>query len=97
MWVEAAQQFSEGMTIDEIAAQRGIAQSTAASYLIKALEAGVITVDLLLGAQEFDEIVGYLIEENPQSLKEMYEHFGGRYQYYQLRAALIESKDLRGI
>ena len=97
VWVEAAQQFSEGMTIDEIAAQRGIAQSTAASYLIKALEAGVITVDLLLGAQEFDEIVGYLIEENPKSLKEMYEHFGGRYQYYQLRAALIESKDLRGI
>jgi hypothetical protein len=93
-WLDSARMRSEGMSIEAIAAQRGLTVSTVSSHLISALAAGAITIDTLVTSAEFDDIVGYLIEENPQSLKEMYEHFNGRYEYYQLRAVLMESKDL---
>lgn len=93
-WVEAAQQYSEGQTIADIAASRGIAVSTAESYIYKAYESGIITIDLLLDSEQFDEIVEYIIENRPQGLKEMYDHFEGRYKYYQLRAAWLASKDI---
>jgi hypothetical protein len=49
---------------------------------------------LYFNAYRRPELVAYLLDGNPSTLKEMYEHFQGRYEYYQLRAALIASKDI---
>lgn len=93
-WVETARLFAEGQSIKEIAAQRGLATSTVETHITNALSAGLISIDLILNSEQFDELVAYLLDGNPSTLKEMYEHFQGRYEYYQLRAALIASKDI---
>lgn len=95
VWIETARMHSEGMSIAEIAQVRGLAQSTVCDHLIKSLSAGIITIDTILTSEQFDDIVDYILENENPTLTEMYNHFEGRYEYYQLRAALMESKDLR--
>lgn len=94
-WIETARLYAEGVPIEQIAHQRGLAQSTVCDHLVKSLSAGIITVDTILTSEQFDEIVDYILDGEQHTLKEMYAHFGGKYEYYQLRAALMESRDLR--
>ena len=94
-WVETVRLFAMGKERAEIAAERGLAVSLIGSHLIAALEAGAITIDKILTSEQFDEIVEYILEEKPQTLKEMYEHFDGRYEYFQLKAAEVSSRDLQ--
>ena len=64
---------------------------------IGALEAGALGIDKLLTSEEFDELVEYMLEGEGHPFKEIYEHFGGRYPYYKIRAAATASKDIRDI
>jgi len=94
VWVETVRLFSEGRSIEDIAKERGLTYKTITTHLQNALEAGAISVDTLLTTDELDDIVEYIIEMHPKSLTEMHEHFDGKYQYYKLRAAAFEAKDL---
>ncbi len=94
VWEETVRLFAEGRAIQDIAQQRGLTYSTITTHLEKALEAGAISIDTLMSADELDEIVAYIIEARPKNLNEMHDHFGGKYQYYKLRAAAFEAKDL---
>ena len=96
-WMESLQLFSQGMSIEQIAAQRGFTFDTIANHLQKALEAGALGIDKLLTSEEFDELVEYMLEGEGHPFKEIYEHFGGRYPYYKIRAAATASKDIRDI
>ena len=94
VWTETVRLFAEGRSLEEIARERKVTVSTIASHIQKAYEAGVVTIDKILTEAELEEIMEYIVENNPQSSTEIYEHFGGKYQYHQIRAAMHESKEL---
>ena len=87
VWEETARQFKAGRTIQEIADERGVKYATIANHLNSALEVGLLKWDDLITKEELDEITAYIKDANPQSLTEMHDHFGDRYQYYKLRTA----------
>lgn len=87
VWEETARMFKSGRPIQEIADERGVKYSTIASHLNSALEAGMLKWDDLITKEELDEIAAYIKEANPQTLTEMHDHFGDRYDYYKLRTA----------
>lgn len=87
VWEESARMFKSGRSIQDIADARGVKYSTIASHLNSALEAGALKWNDLITKEELDEISAYIKEANPQTLTEMHDHFGDRYQYYKLRTA----------
>ena len=64
-------------------------------YLATAVEKGILSPDLIINAQQQDEILSYM-QEHPElkMLKPVYEHFEGRYSYLQLRIARLLSHDI---
>ena len=87
VWEETARQFKAGRSIQEIADERGVKPSTIGTHLTSALEAGQLRWSDLITKEELDEISAYIKEANPQTLGEMRDHFGNRYEYYKLRTA----------
>ena len=87
VWEETARQFKAGRSIQEIADERGVKYKTITDHLNSALEAGLLKWSDLITKEELDEISAYIKEANPQSLIEMHDHFGDRFQYYKLRTA----------
>ena len=87
VWEETARQFKAGRSIQEIADERGVKPSTIGTHLTSALEAGQLRWSDLITKEELDEIAAYIKEANPQTLGEMRDHFGNRYEYYKLRTA----------
>ena len=87
VWEETARQFKNGRSIQAIADERGVKYKTITNHLNSALEAGMLKWSDLISKEELDEISAYIKEANPQTLTEMHDHFGDRYQYYKLRTA----------
>ena len=93
-WVETVKLLVEGKSIKDIAEQRNLKYTTITGHLEKALEAGAIDIDMLLTADELDELVDYFLNNAPKNLTEANDHFGGKYQYYKLRAAAYIAKTM---
>lgn len=87
VWEETARQFKAGISIQDIANERGVKYNTITNHLNSALEAGLLKWNDLITKEELDEISAYINEANPESLTELHDHFGNRYQYYKLRTA----------
>ncbi|MBQ1408970.1 MAG: helix-turn-helix domain-containing protein, partial [Bacteroidales bacterium] len=87
VWEETARQFKAGRSIQEIADERGVKHTTITNHLNSALEAGQLKWSDLITKEELDEISAYIKEANPQTLNEIHDHFGDRYEYYKLRTA----------
>lgn len=87
VWEETARQFKAGISIQDIANERGVKYNTITNHLNSALEAGLLKWNDLITKEELDEISAYINEANPESLTELHNHFGNRYQYYKLRTA----------
>lgn len=92
VWEETARQFKAGHSIQEIANERGVKYSTIGNHLNSALEAGFLKWSDLITKEELDEISAFIKEANPQTLTEIHDHFGDRYQYYKLRTARYLTK-----
>ena len=92
---QAARLFAEGKSVEDVAGEMLRAVSTVEGYLITAVEKGILDPDLIIDAQQQDEILSYMLE-HPEltALKPVYEHFEGRYGYLQLRVARILSHDI---
>ena len=71
------------------------AVSTTEGYLVTAVEKGILNPDLILNTEQQGEILSY-IQEHPEitTLKPLFEHFEGKYSYFQLRIARHLTKDL---
>ncbi len=94
-WKTAVKLLAEGKSVEEIAQEMSRAKSTVEGYLISAVEKGALDPDLILPQEEQDEIITYMLEHRDNSLlKEVYEHFDGKYSYLKLRVARFISKDL---
>ena len=88
MWQQAAILMSEGRTVDEVARELNRAVSTTEGYLFAAVEHDVLDPELLLPQEALEELSAYW-SDHPEAthLKEVYEHFEGKYSYLQLRVA----------
>lgn len=88
IWQQAAVLVSEGKTVSEVAQELNRAVSTTEGYLFTAVEHDVLDPELLLPQEAMDELSAYW-SEHPDTthLKEVYEHFDGKYSYLQLRVA----------
>lgn len=85
--------FRDGLTVDEIATQRGLVNSTVHSHLLKAHSAGEeVEVEKLISSEEIDKIASAKQQlENPKSLKDFFEHFEEKIPYWKIKLALYLS------
>lgn len=86
------QLYLEGKSIEEIAEIRKVSPSTVQSHLVKLYQQGEkIDLTQYLGKTEFEEIKNYFIrlEELPNGVSEAHQHFAEKYDYFQLRIALM--------
>ena len=92
---QAARLFAEGKSIEDVAGEMLRAISTVEGYLVTAVEKGLLSPEQILTPEQQDEILDYMLE-HPEiaMLKPLYEHFDGKYSYFQLRIAKLSSKDL---
>lgn len=87
-WEKAVKLLEQGKTVAEVAQMLGRAVSTVEGYVYRAVETEALTPDFVVSAREREEIGAYMME-NGQALplKDVYEHFEGRFSYLQLRVA----------
>lgn len=87
-WEKAVELLKQGKTVAEVAETLGRAVSTVEGYVYKAVEAGALSPDFVVPEREREEISVFMTENGlPSPLKEVYEHFEGRFSYLQLRVA----------
>lgn len=79
--------FVSGVEIEQIMEQRGLSRDSVCNHLTQAYEKGELDIDLLLTAEEQDEMVQYFLESRSSDLTKAYEHFAQRHPYYKLRIA----------
>ena len=94
-YVLAARLFAEGKNVEDVAGAMLRAVSTVEGYLVTAAQQGLLSPELILNSEQQDEILSH-IQEHPEitTLKPLFEHFEGKYSYFQLRIARHLSKDL---
>lgn len=78
--------FIGGMTIEQIAAERGLAASTIFTHLINYVESGQIGIDSLISNEHSDEIRSYFAGNSiPASLKDIKEALSPSITYEEIR------------
>lgn len=84
--------FKKGISIPEIARQRGISPVTAVSHLAVMYERGeLLDIRQWVTADECDYIQGALpLFQEPYQLKEIFEHFQQRFDYDKIRWAIAD-------
>jgi transposase len=94
-WLKAARLFAEGKSIEEVAGIMLRAVSTVEGYIFTAVENGSLDADLVVAEEDQGEIIDYLLDhKDVTTLKDVYEHFNGKYTYLELRVARFQARDL---
>ncbi len=94
-WQRAARLFAEGKSVEDIAGAMLRSVDTVENYLYAAVERGALDADLVIAQEYQDEIIDYLLEHGTRvTLKDTYDHFGGKYSYLELRVARLQARDL---
>ncbi|MBL0126858.1 MAG: helix-turn-helix domain-containing protein [Flavobacteriales bacterium] len=75
----------EGLTLDEIAAQRSMAKSTIEGHFARGIAEGAIDIDGLMPEAERDAIANWMKENPTEGLNAAAGYFDGRFSYGQLR------------
>jgi len=84
--------FKRGHSVEEIAELRGFSTMTVMGHLATMYERGeLIDLSQWVSAEECDIIQGALsLFEEPYQMKVIHEHFGGRFNYDQIRFAIAD-------
>lgn len=84
--------FNAGMTIAQIAHERGLVEGTIQSHLAKAVEAGHIDVFKVVSPEKVEQILR-AIEEMPEafSAKDLFDKLGGKFSYGEIRATMAHA------
>jgi hypothetical protein len=94
-WLKAARLFAEGKSIEEVTGIMLRAVSTVEGYIFTAVENGSLDADLVVAEEDQGEIIDYLLDhKDVTTLKDVYEHFNGKYTYLELRVARFQARDL---
>jgi len=75
----------EGMSVEQIAAERSMAKSTIEGHFARGIAEGVLDIDALMPAAERDLIADWMRENPKEGLNGAQKHFEGRFSYGQLR------------
>jgi hypothetical protein len=75
----------EGLSIEQIAAERSMAKSTIEGHFARGIAEGVLDIDALMPAAERDLIADWMRENPKEGLNGAQKHFEGRFSYGQLR------------
>ncbi|GAA4385093.1 DNA helicase RecQ [Hymenobacter koreensis] len=88
----------QGLTVEQIAEQRGLSQSTIKSHLEALYEKGYqLRTEEFLSMDDFAKIRMAVAELGPDfRLRDLFDHLREQFDYFQLRVALIYDKRLRG-
>ncbi len=92
------QLYIEGKSIEEMAEIRKISPSTIQLHLVKLYQQGEkIDLAQYLSQAEFEDIKSYFLslDELPNGVSEAHQYFEEKYDYFQLRIALMLLKDKR--
>lgn len=81
-----------GMTIPQIANERGLTEGTVEAHLAKAVGAGQLSIFRFMSENRVEEIM-LAMEEMPEafSLKELFDKLGGQFSYGELRAVMVHA------
>ncbi|MCW5922796.1 MAG: DNA helicase RecQ [Saprospiraceae bacterium] len=90
--------FQKGHLVEEIAEMRGISALAVAGHLATMYERGeTLDISQWVSPEERDIIQGALpMFAEPFAMKEIFEHFGGRFNYDKIRFAIADYKRHRG-
>ena len=86
------EQWEKGLTVEQIAQQRGLAQSTIIGHLVKFIEQGkIIDISKIIDDNNVQEIIIGIKEIGVENFvfKPLFEHLNGKYDYGQLK--LVEA------
>jgi GTPase SAR1 family protein len=85
---------NNGMTVEQIAEERGLAVGTIEGHFAKLVESGELLITKFLQEEEVTEITN-AIKELPAEFtsKDLYEKFKGKYGYGKLRAVIVNAKN----
>jgi hypothetical protein len=81
--------FQSGKTVDEIAEERGFAETTIESHLAYYIGLGAIDAKRFLSEAKLQKIVGYFKSVEDKSLGIAKAHFGDEFTYSELRVGLF--------
>ncbi|HRJ31273.1 MAG TPA: helix-turn-helix domain-containing protein [Cyclobacteriaceae bacterium] len=84
--------LNAGMTIPQIAHERGLTEGTIQTHLAKAVDAGRISIFSFMTEDRVEQIV-QAMEEMPEefSSKELFDKLDGKFSYGELRAAMVHA------
>lgn len=87
--------LESGLSIEDIAKERGLVVSTIDGHLAKAVETGRISIESFMTKDTID-IISKAISEMPEgfSSKDLFIKFSGKFNYGQLRAVINHTKKL---
>lgn len=77
--------FNSGMSIQEIAAHRGLALGTIETHLTHYIASGKLSVFQFLSEEKVEEISEYFLSRNSKELSPAKNHFGDKFSYGELR------------
>ncbi|MBX2946146.1 MAG: helix-turn-helix domain-containing protein [Cyclobacteriaceae bacterium] len=84
--------FNAGLTLPQIAHERGLAIGTIESHLAKAVETGRIQITRFMPEDRIEEIMKAIEDlPDPFSSKELYEKLMGKFSYGELRATMAHA------
>ncbi|MBO7133810.1 MAG: helix-turn-helix domain-containing protein [Bacteroidales bacterium] len=88
--------FKQGMTVEEIAKERSLVESTIFSHLAKFITTGEIQPEELVGKERFAEIMDYLESHGEYNgLSQLYTDADGIFSYNELRIGVAFMEKMR--
>lgn len=85
--------LNSGMTVEQIARERGLVGGTIEGHLAKAVETGRVSIFKFMTEESIMEIINARRElPEDATSKELYDRLNGKFGYGQLRAAMVYAK-----
>ncbi|MDR3567964.1 MAG: helix-turn-helix domain-containing protein [Syntrophobacteraceae bacterium] len=86
--------FDKGLSVDQVARERGLAPSTIEAHLASLVEAGRIDIGRLLSEEKLKAIDSQLMERKDRPLGEIKQALGENYSYGEIRLVQAHRKHL---